>query len=315
MEGNEKLRKFLRLKSLLPISLAVIITVVLLRTVQFYLAIDPVSGFFDPNNIIAPLITIVIVGYLIYVIALLIGYSARIDRPYRLRYRTLTAIFSIITGFVLAAEGLIQLFGGAAQAGQMSTIGMFCVMMRLVSGGVFCYQAYLFYDRAGEQQKQHNYFAFVAIWALLDLAECFLQTTAVADISASVYDLLFSVSLLMFMVYYAEYTAGLIGDRQKNYIMVLSVSTTILGAVSILPPFVYKLIGNQATRDTLNWPSFGRLALTVFVGWIAYLFMQETLHVNGWNQPTKKVLSLPSEHKHKAVRTKRFSATRKRWVK
>ncbi len=315
MEGNEKLRKFLRLKSLLPISLAVILTVVLLRTVQFYLAIDPVTGFFNPNNIIVPMLISVIACYLIYVIVLVIGYSARMDRPYRLQYRTRTAIFSAVAGLALAIEGLIQLFGGEAQSGQMSTIGMFCMMMRLVSGGVLCYQAYLFYDKAGEQQKQHSYFAFVAIWALLDLAECFLQTTAVAGISASAYDLLFSVSLLMFMVYYAEYTAGIIRKRQKNYIMVLSVSTTILGAVSILPPFIYKLIGNQVARDTLNWPSFGRLALTVFAGWIAYLFMQETLHINGWNQPTKKAVSLPSQRQHQAVRKKHYSSTRKHWVK
>jgi len=315
LEWKDKLKQIFRLKNLLPISLIAVVAAVFLRIIQLNVAIDFTTGFFNKQTVIVPLLTVLILVYLAYSVAVLIYHPIRMDQPYRPEWSIPSVVIAGVTGIVLVVEGVTTVFGSAPHSDDFNTLSWIAVFLKMIAGFAMLYQAYLFYRREERKLQNHVFMICAVAWSLLDLVNTFIHHTTVASISAYVFDILFAASLTLFLLYYARFTAGLIQGRQRVFLMIFAACTLILGSVSTIPQLFCRLVQYQGVGQYISLPSFSTLALTVFAGWISFVFIKETLLLTGWSKSKAVTNTVDCEYQYETVRVENLFPKKKLWEK
>lgn len=301
------LKRILRLKNLLPVSLVAVLSAVFLRIVQLAVAIDPSTGFFSKHKALIPLLVILILGYLGYVVAVLAVHPLTLTRPYRPKRMFLSAVIVGIAGIILTIEGLVAIFGGSVGSSGGNPFRWLAVLLQLAFGMVLFYQGVLFYQNRKRTVPQHLLMVVFPIWALFHLVDFFVRNIAVVNLSSYVLDLFFSVWLVIFALYYARFTAGEIAGWRKTLLTASAFSTAILGAVSVIPPMLFKLLGQHEAGQYGSSARLSALVLTVFAAWMAFLFVEETLLVAAWRRKKSVSFSTDCGYQHETVKASNLS--------
>ncbi len=298
MAWKEIPKRVFGLKHLLPISIAAVIAAVMVRIIQLNVAVDLSTGFFSREAAVIPLLTLLILLYFVYAIIVLALHPMRLEHPYGIRNTLASGVITGAAALILIAESAIAIM---EQSDTFHTLNWFSVFSKIIAGGVLLYHAYLFFRKAEVRLKNHAWLIFPVIWSLLELVEIFVQHTTVISISERVFDVLFMASLALFLLYYARFTAGVLREKQKLRLMLTAICTVMLGAVSTVPPLFCKLLEFRGIGQEVAFPSLSTLAMTVFAGWMSFLFVRETLIFSGWRRKKTVPAAVDCEYRYETV--------------
>lgn len=271
MERIEALKRIFRLNRFLPVSLGAVLVALLVRILQLNLTVDFSTGFYTQNTLLVPLLGIILILYFVYAAVVLTFSPVRLEHPYKLRNTVPAAVIFAFSGILLAVEGLILLFG------RDGTLERFTAFLEAVSGVTVLYHAGLVWKREQRRLQNHIFFLVPAVWSVFDLVRVFVRHTTVANISAYIFEILFSAFLTLFLLYYARFTAGLLRPGQKRLLAATSVLTAMLGAVTSIPPLFCRLTEYDGIGRLVPLPDFSVLAFAVISGLMLFLSVRETL--------------------------------------
>ena len=279
MEQKEKLKQIFRLSRFLPVSLGVVSAALLVRILQLNLAVDFATGFFQEDTFLVPLLAVILLLYLAYAVIVLLLHPLRLEQPYKMKNPLPAAVIFGAAGILLLLEGIIALFGTDGMLERITTL------LEAASGAVLLYHAVLLWKKEQKRLQNHVFFLVPALWSVLELVCIFVHHTTVANISSYIFEILFSAALVLFLVYYARFTAGLLRRDQKRRLMISGVFAVALGAVTSVPPLFCRLVEYSGIGSQIILPGFSSLAFTLISGLLLFLFVRETL-ASGQNSST-----------------------------
>lgn len=299
MDGlKEKLQQCLQTKYLFPVAAASLLIVMVVRTVQLNVAIDYTTGFFSKSSWSMPLLAVIMILFLAYAVWQTLHHKFQIDFPYHEVNLKPAAILSFILGGIMMLSGFAQILGWSAHTGDAKTLELLAMLFCIAAGGAFLYHGYLLFTGAEDKLQNHCLLAVPVLWAILNLMSNFIQHTTIASISEYLFDFLFCAASVLFLLYYAKFTAGIKGKNQDYYLLITGFITVILGAVSGIPPLFCGAFWKLGISQYVNPVS---IALTVFIGYMMFIFLTNAVR-KGSGEASLRQDTLGCEYQYESVR-------------
>ncbi len=304
MKGNhlgKKLKMLFRLRFLLPVSLGVLIAAVATRIIQLFVAVDFTTGFFKENSFWVPLLTVLLVLFSLYGMgqALCNRFSAA-DPYQQYRLKPLGAA-TMLLGVVMLLSGFAAILQSAGDRSDARLLVYITILLEIAAGGAFLYHGFLLLQQEIRRLKRHVLMLVPAIWSAFRLITNFIAHTTIASISEYLFDILFDAAVVLFLFYFARFTAGLRRKHQERFLLLFGLLTVMLGAVSTMPPLFFKIFAATELGQQLSWPDFSALLLTVFVGWMLVFFIKSWIDSEETIEERLRSVRLDCEYQYETV--------------
>ncbi len=304
MKGNdwkEKVKTIFRLRFLLPVSLGAVLAAVILRIVQLNVAVDFATGFFIEHSVWVPLLAALLVLFALYAIGQTACNLFPPVNPYEGHRLKPIGIAAMLLGVVMIASGFVEILTSAGTGSATGLLQYLVILLEIAAGGVFLYQGFLLLQQAAEKLQSHVLMLVPAVWSVVSLMVNFIAHTTIAGISEYLFDILFDAAAVLFLFYFARFTAGLWRKRQEQLMLLFGLLTVMLGAVSTVPPLFCKLFEWNRIGRRIAFPDFSALFLTVFVGWCLFLFVQSWLRAESPTPNKQMPADLDCEYRYETV--------------
>lgn len=279
MEWRRKLtdicRRGFQLKYLLPVLAGLLAAAVAVRIIQLNVAVDFTTGFYSKKTLWIPLLTVLLLIYTAFSTVHALYHKIRPVAPFRMKNPLPAAVITGAAGAMLMLEGFIGILALALRVLASDPMNLITMILEIASGAAFVYHASLLYRRLYERLQNHILLAVPVVWALFSLISSFVRHTTIARVSEYVFDILFSAVLVLFLLYYARYTAGLLEENRKYRLVISGFWLVIFGTVSALPVLFCKLFEPNKIGQHIAAPALSTVALTVFAGMLMFLIVAE----------------------------------------
>lgn len=304
MKGNEwkeKLKTLFRLRFLLPVSLGAVIAAVIVRIVQLHVAIDFTTGFFSEKTVWVPLLTVLLILFSLYAAGLAICNRLQAVNPYEGHRLRPIGVAAMALGVVMIVSGFAEILKSAGEGSGVQLFTYVAILLGIAAGGAFLYQGFLLFQQEIYKLQGHVLMLVPAVWSVARLMVNFIAHTTIASVSEYLFDILFDAAVVLFLFYFARFTAGLRRERQEQFLLFFGLLTVMLGAVSTVPPLFCKLFEARGIGQYFSLPDFAALFLTVFAGWMMFLFVRSWIKAECI--PPEKPLSvdLDCEYRYETV--------------
>ena len=294
---KEKLRLLLQKKYLLPISAATLSAIILIRIIQLNVAIDYTTGFFSKSSWSMSLLAIIMLLLSAYAVWQVISGKLQIVSPYRGTHLKPAAVICLVLGGIMMVSGFAQILGWSASTDDSKALELLAMLFCIAAGGAFLYHGYLMYTEAVDKLENHCLLAIAVLWSILNLMSNFIRHTTIASVSEYLFDFLFCAVAVLFLLYYAKLTAGIEGKHGSYPLLITGFVAVILGAVSTIPPLFCGAFWKLGIGNYLNPVS---LSLTVFIGYMMFLFLTDALQNGHDSALCRNVLGC--EYQYETVR-------------
>ena len=277
MDGlKERIQQLLQKKYLFPVSAVLLLMVVIVRIIQLNVAIDYTTGFFSKNSWSMPLLAVVMILFFVYAVWQTVHRKFQISYPYHEMNLKPAAIVCFALGGVMMLSGFAQILGWSANTGDAKILELLAMLFCIAAGGAFLYHGYLMFAGAEDKLQNHCLLAVAVLWSVLNLMSNFIRHTTIASISEYLFDFLFCAASVLFLLYYAKFTAGIDG-KKGDYPLLTGFSAVLLGAVSSIPPLFCGAFWKLGISQYVNPVS---IILTVFIGYMMFLFITDAMQEN-----------------------------------
>ena len=275
MDGlKERIQRWLQVKYLLPVSAVSLLMVIIVRMIQLNVAIDYTTGFLSKSSWSMTLLAVIMLLFFAYAVWQTVHCKLHILYPYREIHLKPAAIICFVLGGVMMLSGFVQILGWSANTADAKILELLTMLFCIAAGGTFLYHGYLMFSGAADKLQNHSLLAVVVLWSILNLMSNFIRHTTIASISEYLFDFLFCAASVLFLLYYAKFTAGIDGKKRDCFLLITGFAAVLLGAVSSIPPLFCGAFWKLGIRQYVNPVS---IALTVFIGYMMFLFITDAM--------------------------------------